>query len=131
MLTETNSIKLQLPTKPPETRGRFLLFALSGTDFAVPAEAVAEVVDAKPITPVPNSPHGLLGIVSSHGEILAVPKLASPAGGDLSLPQQRKKLVILQKCDDQIGLALTADQVFEIVDLSDDSDEVAAIRSRS
>jgi purine-binding chemotaxis protein CheW len=51
---------------------RLLLFTLDDTRFAIRAEAVHEIVRAVAVTPLPNAPAVVLGIVDVRGTIVPV-----------------------------------------------------------
>jgi purine-binding chemotaxis protein CheW len=63
---------------PPESeleRGslqQLLTFEVEGAPYAVPVERVREIVRIRPITPVPQVPDAVRGVISLRGEIVQV-----------------------------------------------------------
>lgn len=49
-----------------------VVFALAGRRYGLRLEAVQQIVRAAAVTPVPNAPDGLLGLLDLHGRILPV-----------------------------------------------------------
>ncbi|MFO0676652.1 MAG: chemotaxis protein CheW [Polyangiaceae bacterium] len=50
----------------------FLGFVLSGDTYAVPIHYVAEILRVGTVTPVPRSPHKVIGIMSVRGTLVTV-----------------------------------------------------------
>lgn len=57
------------PSPPP---GRYVAFRLGTAHYAVPVTAVREVVRVCPITPVPQMPEYVRGVINLRGTVLAV-----------------------------------------------------------
>ena len=75
--------------------GQFFLFALDGRRYAIHLAAVERVIPVIEITPVPEAPGGLLGIVNLQGRIVPVIDIR----GQFSLPERGPEL------DDSIVVA--------------------------
>lgn len=59
------------PSSPAAgTHKDFIVFILDGAHYALPAEAVAEVIDKQPVTPVPFMPLHVEGVVNIGGRAL-------------------------------------------------------------
>ncbi len=54
------------------SRREFLVFEVAARKFAVPLSLVEEVVPSGSITPVPKSPHFLLGLTAVRGKVMGV-----------------------------------------------------------
>ena len=92
-----------------------LIFALDGQRYALPVAAVARVVRAAALTPLPKAPEIVLGILDLQGEIIPVINL-------------RKRFRLPERpicCDDQFlvartsrfPVALAVDSTHEVVQL--------------
>ena len=59
-------------------KDNYIVFALAGTAYAVPSQAVAHIEMVDQITRVPNAPHMVDGVVFSRGEVVpAIEKMLS------------------------------------------------------
>ncbi|MBX6393330.1 MAG: chemotaxis protein CheV [Burkholderiales bacterium] len=76
-------------------RMELLLFSLGGREtFGINVFKVREVCELKPITPTPNMPHGVEGIISLRGAIIPVINLAHCLG--MELQSEHRKLIITE-----------------------------------
>jgi len=76
---------------------RWVGFALDGSRFALPLASVSRIVRAAGITPLPDAPDGVAGVLDVAGTIMAVYDLRK----HLRLPRRPMRL------DDQIIIART------------------------
>ena len=83
---------------------RGVVFSLQDRHFALPLDAVTRVVRAVEITPLPDAPEGVCGVIDVQGEIVPVIDLRSR----FALP--RRELAI----DDQFLVARTAKRVLAL-----------------
>jgi purine-binding chemotaxis protein CheW len=103
-------------------KSTFLTFVLGQELFAVNVLNVLEVLEQQQITPVPQTPAHILGIINFRGEILPVVdtryKFNLPAKSDIL-----KNFVIvyvLYNEDQRISVAATADAVKDVIEISPD-----------
>lgn len=54
------------------TQGKYIVFSLAESRYAVPLSQVVEVGEIQHITPVPNVPAWVLGIINLRGDIISV-----------------------------------------------------------
>jgi purine-binding chemotaxis protein CheW len=59
-----------------EGTGRFLVFTLRGTRYALDLQDVAEVVEPPPTFPIPRSPDHFIGVMNFHGNLVSILDLA-------------------------------------------------------
>jgi purine-binding chemotaxis protein CheW len=102
---------------------RWLGFLLAGGHYAVPLEAVREVLPLAPLTEVPRAPERVLGVALLHGEVTTVcdPRRALGLPGAVWDSPGRLLLVSLRG----ETLALRVDAVTRIVALDEDEVERA------
>lgn len=91
------------------------VFQLGGQDYAIDILAVKEIVARGPVTPVPNAPAGLEGVIELRGAILPVVDLAQVLG---LASGARARVILVRQGDAVIGL--TVDGVREVVRLPPD-----------
>lgn len=100
---------------------KYLVFFLGEELYAVPTSQVAEVAPSMPITPLPNAPEWLKGIVNLRNEIVSVvflPKLLGKQSPNVS--PTKWKLVVLRSPDSASLIGFTADRLSEIISLRSD-----------
>lgn len=98
---------------------KYLVFYLTDAHFAVSARQVSEIVHLPAVTPLPNVPEWLLGIVLLRGEIISVahlPKLWNKKNFPLS---SKTKLVVLRGENSNASVAFTTDKLGETIALPD------------
>lgn len=87
------------------TEERYCLFSVAGEVVGVPVPALFEVVSEALITPLPEVPAGLVGLMNFRGEILPVVDLG-PWIGIPVIP--RLQVMVVQGGEHQIGVAVDA-----------------------
>jgi len=94
-------------------RERFCLFSVAGEVVGVPVAALFEVVSEPLITPLPEVPAGLVGLMNFRGEILPVVDL----GAWIGIPViPRLQVMVVAAGGHQIGVAV--DTIRDMVDAS-------------
>ncbi|NOT44014.1 MAG: purine-binding chemotaxis protein CheW [Acidobacteria bacterium] len=60
--------------------GKYLTFALSGEEYGLPVLTVREIIKMMDITPVPQSPHYVRGVVNLRGKVIPIVDLRRRLG---------------------------------------------------
>lgn len=94
-----------------DQHGKFLVFSLPGSLYALDLKQVAEVGDPPQMWTIPLAPACYIGALSFHGDIVAVMNLALFLG--LPGPGKPGKIVVLQQ--EFASLAFLVDSVVRIV----------------
>lgn len=90
---------------------RFLLMQAGTVSYAVPLEQVSEVLELRPLAPVPRAPAWCPGAIRSAGVVVAVVDLARYCGEESE--QAPEKIVVL---DRQVGgLALQVGDIASVL----------------
>lgn len=112
---------------PDERRAgkKYLVFYLTDEIFAVSARQVSEVVQMPAVTPLPNFPDWLLGIVNLRGEIITVADLSKFWKKKAVHPSSKTKIVVLRGETSKASIAVIADKLGEIITLPDDEIQTA------
>ena len=95
---------------------RHCTFRVGDHCLAVQADAVAEVLGPRSVTPVPLAPAGVLGLVHARGRIVTILDPAIRLG--LPVPADRLTaplLVLRMAADDWVGLLV--DEVLDVVEI--------------
>lgn len=89
--------------------------------YAVPVTRVQEILDLRPVAPLPNAPRYLLGIIDLRGANIPVVDLRSllgrPAGEDTA--QSRILVVGITHGEGQATIGIKTDRVIEVTSLDE------------
>jgi len=95
---------------------RHCMFRVGEQCLAVAADAVAEVLAARPPTPVPLAPAGVLGLVHLRGRIVPILDPAIRLGLPAAADRPAAAHLVLRAADDSwCGLAV--DEVLDVIDI--------------
>jgi len=93
----------------------FLVFTVQDIRIAVPASLLEHVVRMVAITPVPDSPSGIQGIINYHGEVLPVFSFRRLFSLPEKIPEKQDFLLIVNKGR---YMALIAEQITGVFTLT-------------
>jgi purine-binding chemotaxis protein CheW len=96
---------------------RFLLFLIDDARYAVRADAVAEIVRAVAVNPLPNAPAVIEGLIDVRGELAPVFDLRRRFGST-SRPVDIADHFILVRATNRLA-ALHVDRVLDLADVPD------------
>lgn len=92
---------------------QLVIFLLDGEKYGVPIESLKEIVNSSEITPLPNSPDYVKGIINLRGRIVAIIDLKQRLRLDQNTtPEARAKNLIFEV--DKDLYAIEIDDVLEI-----------------
>lgn len=94
----------------PEEEIRLCLFSIGEELYALPIEALTEIIIAQRIFPVPTTPPHVLGVINLRGNIVPIIDIRFA----LSLPQQSKPEQIIIVKHGPILLGIIVDNVTEV-----------------
>jgi purine-binding chemotaxis protein CheW len=107
----------------PNPRRRIVLLAVGPWRLGLYLQSVAEVVRAVEITPLPQAPAGVLGVIDVHGRIVPVLSLRQRLGLAEEELSPTHQFVIIQHSGRD--LALPVDEALGVSDLPDTAFTVA------
>lgn len=107
----------------PKKREKFVGFYLGDKLFAVSADRVSEIAHPSAITPLPNSPHSLLGITAIRGDIVAVVNIKKLLHEEISRSVGKAKLIVLRATEKETKIGFPVDKMHEVVMIADDEIE--------
>lgn len=93
---------------------QYLTFRVDETPYAVPVEAVREIVRMRPLTPIPRVAPEVVGVISLRGEIIQVVDLRRRLGLEAARPGRHSRIVVLRAADD-LTAGLLVDGVSEVL----------------
>jgi purine-binding chemotaxis protein CheW len=91
----------------------YILFEVAGTTYAVRSNEVRQLEMIEHITPVPNAPEAVEGVVFSRGKVIPVINLRARFGFPKIEYDVRARLVIIEVEGRQIGLIADAAREFK------------------
>ena len=97
----------------------FILFELAGTAYAVPSQAVQQMEMVEQITPVPNSPPFVDGVVFVRGQVVPVVNLRARFNFERAPRDIKTRLMVVAHSDRFVGLLV--DSAREFITLQDDA----------
>ena len=97
---------------------RYILFTLAGNQYAVPAPYVREIGSLPRITPVPNVPAWVRGVINLRGDILSVIDLRILLGLEDMHHDEHRRMLVVKTPGDAITASFIVDQILDIVPLA-------------
>ncbi|MGC8723289.1 MAG: chemotaxis protein CheW [Acidobacteriota bacterium] len=99
----------------PSKKERLLIFSIETEKYAIPIHEISLIIEPPHITPIPNCPDYLLGIVSLRGKVVSIIDVASRLSLQRLTAPTAPKIVILDMGTDQFGLYVDGiDQLVEV-----------------
>lgn len=111
MTTEPAATPVQEPVVTTEETGRRLhlvTFKLMGEEFGLPILDVREIIRMTPITPVPQAPGFVEGVVNLRGQIIPIVDLKKRFGLMGSEQTEETRIVVVELANTVIGLVVDA-----------------------
>lgn len=100
-----------------DTRKTYILFTVAGTSYAVPSHHVLHLEMVDHVTPVPNAPPFVEGVIFSRGQVVPVINLRARFGFDKAPLDLRTRLLVVDNASRRVGLM--ADDAREFITLID------------
>jgi purine-binding chemotaxis protein CheW len=90
----------------------FLLFELAGTTYAVRSQSAQHVELVEVITPVPNAPPAVEGVIFSRGQVIPAVNLRVRFGLEKKAHDLRTRLIVVNSRSRVIGLIVDSAREF-------------------
>lgn len=90
----------------------FILFELAGTTYGIHSQSVQQVELIEHITPVPNAPLAVEGVVFSRGQVVPAISLRARFGFDRTPHDLRTRLIVINTQSRVIGLIVDSAREF-------------------
>ena len=97
------------------TSAPYVLCELAGTAYAIPSHAVQRMEMVEHVTPVPNAPPFVDGVVFSRGQVVPAVNLRRRFGYDRAAYDVRTRLVVVSHADRLVGLVVDSAREFVTV----------------
>jgi purine-binding chemotaxis protein CheW len=100
---------------------QMLRLAAGGEALVVPIEAVHEILEVGRLTPVPQSPRWLRGVMNLRGAVVPVIDLAARCGAAPAQLARRSAIVVVEAAGDELQARVLAgllvDAVYEVIEV--------------
>lgn len=90
---------------------QYVIFNLSGTEYAVPISNVTEIGHPLGVTPVPNVPEWMLGVANLRGDVVSVVDLRIFLRMEPAAYEQSSRMMVAQTREEELKLGLIVDRV--------------------
>ena len=102
---------------PATAAQTYILFTVAGTTYAARSQQVLHVEMLEHVTPVPNAPPFVEGVVFSRGQVVPVINLRARFGFERGGVDLRTRLLVVQQDGRRLGLM--ADDAREFITIAD------------
>jgi purine-binding chemotaxis protein CheW len=113
------ALPLQKVTEPSQSEnksGHYVVFRIDRQRYALPLDHVIRAVRMVAVTPIPDAPNSMLGIIAMAGQMLPVIDLRRLFGQAGNHPELQDVLLIVQIQDQTV--AAIVDEVLDILEFS-------------
>lgn len=100
---------------------KYLTFVLKGQPYGVPIGAVREINRVTEITPVPQTPPFVAGVINLRGKVIPVIDLRMKLGMANTQHTKQTCIIVIEGQSEQVGMIV--DSVSGVVDLNEDQIE--------
>ena len=97
----------------------YVLFELAGTAYAVPSGAVERMEMVEQVTPVPNAPPYVDGVVFSRGRVVPAVNLRARFGFEKAPYDLRTRLIVVAVAGRAVGLIVDSAREFVTIKAED------------
>jgi len=102
-------------TKSTATGGKFLTFFLDREEYGIEILSVREIIGLLPVTPVPQTPYYVQGVVNLRGQVIPVVDLRLKFDMAAIDATEEACIIVVQTGGAQLGIIV--DKVSEVLDI--------------
>ncbi|MHC1744372.1 MAG: chemotaxis protein CheW [Syntrophobacteraceae bacterium] len=105
--------------------GKYLTFTLAGEAYGIRLVKIREIIEIHPITPVPNAPVSILGVINLRGKVIPVMDLKQRLGLAAQASGDRRCIIVVEVARPEGALlaGLLVDEVSEVLAIRGESIE--------
>lgn len=111
--------KEELEETEDTQHGRFLTFALGEEVFGIEIRFVTEIIGMQPITPLPEVPNFIKGIINLRGKIIPVVDVRLKFEKETVAYNDRTCIIVVET--NEITVGLIVDKVAEVLKIEDEN----------
>lgn len=107
--------------------GKYLTFSLAGEEYGIAILKVKEIIGMMPVTPVPQTPLYVKGVINLRGKVIPVTDLRLKFGMEAVDYTERTCIIVveIEGENDVIRLGIVVDAVSEVLNIKDEQIEGA------
>ncbi|MDR2461166.1 MAG: chemotaxis protein CheW [Deltaproteobacteria bacterium] len=104
---------------PTENDGKYLTFQLAGEGFGIGILKVREIIGMLPVTPVPQTPPFLKGVINLRGQVIPVVDLRLKFGLPEEEYTERTSIIVVEVkgLSNNIPIGIVVDTVSEVINI--------------
>ena len=109
--SDTLSTSRRLSLAYMQATERYVIFVIADSLYAVPVTSILEIGRIPRITPIPNVPPWIPGVINLRGEIISVIDLRAFLGIDEAYQSDSSRMLVVKTQGEEITTSLVVDQV--------------------
>lgn len=106
--------------KETKKAGKFLTFFLGSEEYGIEILKVQEIIGVIPITPIPNMPHYIKGVINLRGRIIPIIDLRTKLSMEETKYSDETCFIIVKSRNVLVGIIV--DKVSEVTNINDIED---------
>ncbi|WP_054694609.1 chemotaxis protein CheW [Syntrophomonas palmitatica] len=99
-------------------KGKYLVFMVDKEEYGIEIKFVTEIIGIQSITPIPDLPEYIKGVINLRGKIIPVMDIRLRFGKEARSYDDRTCVIVVDK--DNISVGLVVDSVSEVTSISDE-----------
>ena len=96
----------------PDMKNTYIVFEIAGTSYAVHSRSVQQIEMVEHITPLPNAPESIDGVVFTRGQVIPALNLRARFGFERVSPTNRTRLIVVNTGDRMVALIVDTAREF-------------------
>ncbi|MDR1080504.1 MAG: chemotaxis protein CheW [Deltaproteobacteria bacterium] len=111
--------KIETAPVPTENDGKYLTFQLAGEGYGIGILKVREIIGMLPVTPVPQTPLFLKGVINLRGQVIPVVDLRLKFGLPEEEYTERTSIIVVEVkgLNGNIPIGIVVDTVSEVINI--------------
>ncbi len=108
-----------LPGRQDGREGKYLTFTLAAEEYGIGILKVKEIIGLMPITPVPNPPQHMKGVINLRGKVIPVVDLRLRFGMEQAETTERTCIIVVEIVAEiqKIDMGIVVDSVSEVLNI--------------
>ncbi|RBP46784.1 chemotaxis protein CheW [Garciella nitratireducens] len=107
---------------------QIIIFHLQGQQYAIKTQQVEEISKLMDITPVPNAPDYIKGLINLRGNVISVMELSKLLQLQSEEDQKYQNIIITKITDEKIGLLV--EEIYQVMEIEEDKIEKVRIEEK-
>lgn len=119
MQATANTADMDVTEKQRSREGKYLTFVLADEEYGIGILKVKEIIGLMPITPVPQTPAHVKGVINLRGKVIPVVDLRLKFGMSGAEATERTCIIVVEIafCGKNISMGIVVDSVSEVLNI--------------